>query len=216
MTIKDLAEMLTEQGYDIKLRKRSDGGYIISKINGVSYKGASGNIEARRVAGVQLSHARTYQLERIRPPRFKAPASRKQVQLPKEMVAKLRKIQREWRKKHKDIGGTISMRGLRYQYQQYGEEEAMASLDKAYRYSQGLAYVENVQWLIQRYEQARDKFDSNDQQWIDKIIDLLKTKMFMIKEEWIHELYYQAYYPAIVHKAISVAEAYRITNEIIQ
>ena len=32
MTIKDLAELLVEQGHDIKLRKRADGGYIISKI----------------------------------------------------------------------------------------------------------------------------------------------------------------------------------------
>ena len=215
MTIKDLAEMLVEQGHDVKLRKRSDGGYIISKIDGVSYKGASGNVEARKITGVQLSHARAFQLARIRPPKKVSPLLRKKPPLPKELLSKLRKVQREWRKKHEDIGGTISVRGLRYQYEQYGKEAALASLDKSFRYSQGLAYIENVQWLIDRYEQALSKLDEDDQSWCKKIINLLKQKMMIIKEEWIHQLYYEAYYPAIVHRSIPVSEAYRITKDII-
>ena len=212
MTIKDLAEMLTEQGYDIKLRKRSDGGYIISKINGVSYKGASGNIEARRVAGVQLSHARAYQLERIRPPRFKAPSERKQAPLPKELVSKLRKIQRAWRKKHEDIGGTISIRGLRYQYQQYGEEQAMASLDKAYRYSQGYAYFENVQWLIERLNNLYNKSSESDQVIIKRIINKIQAKSIIFKEEWIHEIYQEIY--EAEKRAIEVDELERRIDSI--
>ena len=171
MTIKDLAEMLTEQGYDIKLRKRTDGGYIISRINGVSYKGTSGNIKARRIVGAELSHARTYQLARIRPPKRVAPMQRKTTSIPEDLKKELRKVQRAWRKKHPDIAGTISMRGLRYQYEHYGEEMARASLNKSYRYSQGYAYIENVQWLIQRLEQDLNKAEPYEQPYIKKLIE---------------------------------------------
>ena len=193
MTIKELAELLSEQGYNIKLRKRSDGGYIISKIDGVSFHGASGNIRARQIAGATLSHARAFQLERIRPPKFKSPMSRKKEPLPKSLTSKLRKIQREWRKKHQDIGGTISIRGLRYQYEQYGEEEALASLDKAYRYSQGYAYLENVQWLIERLSNLANKLSDREQDIVTRIIDKIKQKQMFFKEEWIHEIYQEIY-----------------------
>lgn len=212
MTIKELGQVLTKQGYDIKIRKRSDGGYIISKIDGVSFKGASGNIEARRIVGVKLSHARAYQLERIRPPRFKAPSERKQAPLPKELVSKLRKIQRAWRKKHEDIGGTISIRGLRYQYQQYGEEQAMASLDKAYRYSQGYAYFENVQWLIERLNNLYNKSSESDQVIIKRIINKIQAKSIIFKEEWIHEIYQEIY--EAEKRAIEIAELERRIDSI--
>ena len=162
MTIKDLAELLVQQGHDIKLRKRADGGYIISKIDGVSFKAATGNIQARRMTGVELSQARAYQLARIKPPKKVAPMQRKKAPLPEDLVKKLRKVQREWRKTHKDIGGTISMRGLRYQYETYGKEEAMASLDKSYRYTQGYAYFENVHWLIERLVRIQNRLPFGD------------------------------------------------------
>lgn len=189
MTIKDLAEMLTEQGYDIKLRKRSDGGYIISRINGVSYKGATGNIQARRIVGAELSHARQYQLARIRPPKKIAPMQRKQTTIPEDLKKELRKVQRAWRKKHPDISGTISMRGLRYQYEHYGEEMARASLNKSYRYSQGLAYIDNVQTLIARIEQDYNKADEYEKPFIEKAINEIRNKILSFKEDWISECY---------------------------
>lgn len=193
MTIKDLAEMLSEQGYDIKLRKRTDGGYIISKINGVSYKGASGNVQARRTVGAELSHARQYQLARIRPPKKVAPSKRKLAPIPEDLVKEMRKVQRLWRKTHKDVGGTISMKGLRYQYEHYGEEMTRASLNKAYRYSQGFAYIENVQWLISRLEQDLMKADGSDASYLQNVIDKIKAKALSFKEDWISEVYEQIY-----------------------
>ena len=193
MTIKDLAELLVEQGHDVKLRKRADGGYIISKIDGVSFKGASGNIQARRITGEKLSHAREYQLARIKPPKNVAPMMRVKPKLPDDLIKKLRKVQREWRKTHKDIGGTISVRGLRYQYETYGKESAMASLDKSYRYSQGYAYFENIQWLIERLNQLSGKLDQNEQQVIERIISKIQNKAVSFKEEWIHEFYQEIY-----------------------
>ena len=195
MTIKDLAELLAKQGHDITLRTRSDGGYIISKIDGVSFKGASGNIQARRIAGVQLSHARTIQLARIKPPKRIAPMSRKKAPLPEELVKKLRKVQREWRKKHPDISGSASMKGLRYYYETYGEEQAMASLDKHYRYAQGFAYIDNVNHLIERLEQTKVKADiyGDDTSIIDRIINTIKNNVLSFREDWINPTYEAIY-----------------------
>ena len=212
MTIKDLAELLVEQGHDIKLRKRADGGYIISKIDGVSFKGASGNIKARKITGAELSHARTYQLARIKPPKKVAPMQRKKAPLPEDLVKKLRKVQREWRKTHQDIGGTISMRGLRYQYENYGEEEALASLDKSYRYTQGYAYIENVQWMIERLKQMAGKLDDSEQSILSRIISKIESRTINFKEEWIHECYQEIY--EFEKGQIEIDELERRLNEI--
>ena len=212
MTIKDLAELLVEQGHDIKLRKRADGGYIISKIDGVSFKGASGNIKARMITGEKLSHARAFQLARIRPPKNVAPLTRSKPKLPEDLTKKLRKVQREWRKTHKDIGGTISVRGLRYQYETYGKESAMASLDKSYRYSQGYAYFENIQWMIERLKQMASKMDADEQSILERIIGKIQAKSVSFKEEWIHEVYQEIY--EVEKGMIDVDELERRINDI--
>lgn len=214
MTIKEIAELLAFQGHQVKTRRRSDGGYIITSIDGQKYGGASGNIEARKIVGVSLSHARSYQLSRIKPPKRVAPLKRKKEPLPEELMKNLRKVQREWRKTHKDIGGTISVRGLRYQYENYGYDVAKASLDKSYRYTQGYAYIENVQWLIERLHQAMNKADESEQSIIEQIIDTIENKIYVFKEEWINACYQAVY--EFEKQTISASElAYRI-NSIIQ
>lgn len=204
MTIKEIAEILAENGHNIKIRKRSDGGYIISGIDSEKFRGASGNIRARQIVGATLSAARSYQLSRIRPPKKVSPLKRKQKPLPKDLLKELRKVQREWRKNHPDISGTASMKGLRYQYEQYGKEFAMASLNKAYRYSQGYAYIENVNWLIERLSQDRNKANSLEISTLDEIINEIKTKQFVFREEWISEIYEEIY--EYEKDAISIGE----------
>lgn len=193
MTIKEIAEILAENGHNIKIRKRSDGGYIISAIDSEKFKGASGNIRARQIVGASLSTARSYQLARIRPPKKVAPIKRKQQPLPEDLLKEMRKVQRQWRKNHPDIAGTISTKGLRYQYERYGKEVAMASLNKAYRYSQGYAYIENVNWLIERLTSDRNKMSGSDASTIDSIIDKIKMKQLSFREEWISEIYEEIY-----------------------
>lgn len=214
MTIKEIAEILAENGHNIKIRKRSDGGYIISSIDSEKFRGAAGNIRARKIVGATLSAARSYQLSRIRPPKKVAPMKRKQKPLPTELLKELRKVQREWRKNHPDISGTASMKGLRYQYEQYGKEAAMASLNKNYRYAQGFAYIENVNWLVQRWESATNKAPMQDLSDLEEIISLIKSKSFVFKEDWISPIYYEAYYPYI-QGVLDSAEALRIVQGIL-
>lgn len=194
MTIIDSIKELQKLGYDVQFRKRSDGGYLITKINGQRFTGAKGNIRAREITGTTISQAREVQLARIRPPKKIAPSQRKKAPLPEDLLKMLRKTQREWRKKHPDIRGAISMRGLRYQYETYGREQAIASLDKAYRYSQGLAYIENVDWLVQRLEGIHSKLTNIfDKGKMNRLIEKIKMHILTFKEEWISEIYEEIY-----------------------
>lgn len=213
MTVKEIAEILAENGHNIKIRKRSDGGYIISSIDSEKFKGASGNIRARQIVGATISQARSYQLARIRPPKKVAPIKRKKQPLPEDLLKELRKVQREWRKNHPDISGTASMKGLRYQYEKYGKEVAMASLNKNYRYAQGYAYIENVNWLVERFDSLLRKAPQEDVSALQEIVEVIKNKSLSFKEDWIHPIYFEAYYPYI-QGVIDANEALRVVKGI--
>lgn len=184
MSLIDIINQLQKQGYSVAYTHRKDGGYIIRRINGTTYKGKTGNIVARSIVGAELSEARRVQLKRIRTPKGKRYA--KKTPLPQELVKELRRIQKNWRKKHPTIEGTISTRGLRYQYETYGKEVALQSLDKAFRYSEGYAYIENVQHLIERISLDLGKRWNSE---MDKIRDLIEEKMMVFKEEWLNHIY---------------------------
>ena len=188
MTILDIIKQLEKQGHEIDYSKRKDGGYIIRYIDGKHFAGKTGNAFARRLAGYEISVARKVQLQRIRTPKGKRP--QKQDELPPELLKELRKVQRAWRKKHPTIEGTASLRGLRYQYKMYGKEVARASLDKAYRYSQGLAYIDNVLHLIERIRLDLNKLPSPE---MENVMNLIEQKEMSFKEEWIAPIYSALY-----------------------
>lgn len=184
MNVIDLIKRLKELGHEVKFFHRKDGGYVITKIDGHTYSGKSGNKTARLMLGEKLSQARSVQLARIRLPKGKKAV--KQEAIPQELEKMLKKTQREWRKTHPDIRGTISKRGLRYFLREEGYEKAKASLDRAWRYTQGYAYLENVQYLIQRIQADLYKKPSNEMQ---SVIDAIKVKEMTFKEEWIQHCY---------------------------
>lgn len=184
MNVIDLIKRLKELGHEVKFFHRKDGGYVITKIDGHTYSGKSGNKTARLMLGEKLSQARSVQLARIRLPKGKRAV--KQKAIPQELEKMLKKTQREWRKTHPDIRGTISKRGLRYFLREEGYEKAKASLDRAWRYTQGYAYLENVQYLIQRIQADLYKKPSSEMQ---SVIEAIKAKEMAFKEEWIQHCY---------------------------
>ena len=188
MTILDIILELEKQGHQIEYTHRKDGGYIIRRIDGKHFSGKTGNAFARRLVGAEISIARKVQLQRIRTPKGKR--VQRQEPLPESLVKQLKKVQREWRKKHPTIEGTASMRGLRYQYRTYGEEMARASLDKAFRYSQGLAYLDNVLHLIERIRLDLNKISSPE---MEEIVSLIDEREMNFKEEWISPIYSALY-----------------------
>ena len=190
MTIIEVIQKLQSAGYSVAYSKRKDGGYIIRKINGVHCSGKTGNAMGRKILGVSLSTARKVQLERIRTRKGTKASERKRTKLPAELVRELKRVQRRWRKHHPTIEGTIGMRGLRYQYENFGKEQALLALDKAFRYSEGYAYIENVQHLIDRINLDLNKEASPE---MEEVRDLIEQRMMVFKEEWIQQCYQVLY-----------------------
>lgn len=188
MNLQEIIEILQKEGHKVEYSHRKDGGYIIRSIDGQHFSGKTGNAFARRLTGQSLSVARATQLARIKMPKGKKTS--KLLPIPEDLKKMLRKTQREWRKKHPTIEGTISTRGLRYQIQKYGVEEARMSLDKAYRYSMGYAYLDNVLFLIERINNDLAKMPDDD---MENIVALIEQKQMSFKEEWISPIYNALY-----------------------
>lgn len=157
MTVKQIADLLKELGSDVELRKRKDGGYLITKINGVRYKGAEGNRVAREmltpmnIPNVQLSAGRAKQLKMIKPKKGTKPS--KLEAIPEDVKTKIKDLQKKYKKasnKSKRDAGSIGIRHYRYMKKKYGEKEAREYLERAERYIEGNAYDENIYAIIQR------------------------------------------------------------------
>lgn len=204
LSLIEIIQKLIEQGHEVEYTHRKDGGYIIRKIDTQRFSGKSGNAFARRMVGTTLSHARQVQLAKIRLP--KGRKATKLEPIPEDIKKALRRVQREWRKKHPDIEGTMTTRGVRYHLRHYGEEETLASLDKGYRYASGYAYIDNVMHLVDVLQMALDKDYDSD---MEQVIDLIKSKMLEFKEEWIYPCY-EAYYEWTKHSITAQECARRI------
>ena len=182
MKIIDVIARLIAMGYDVKARKRRDGSYRITKINGQTYTGSSGNAVARSLVGAQLSEARVRQLGKIRTPkgRFGNP---KRAQLGEDVKKRIRKVQRLF-KKRGSKEGMPTRRGYRYNLEHYGREEAERLLDQAYRRAQGLAYDANIDALIARIERL-GRLRGID---TSGIVRKIESKRSTFKDEFIQDI----------------------------
>lgn len=188
MNLKQVIDTLQRQGHTIEYSHRKDGGYIIRSIDGVHYQGKQGNAVARLMVGTKLSEARRVQLESIRTPKGKR--QQKLEALDEDIKRKLRKVQKEHRKRHPTIEGTQTTGKTRWRIKQFGKEKAMESLDKALRYEMGIAYKDNVLHLLERIEMDLMVDEDSD---MESIYDTIKAKIDEFKEEWISQVYYCLY-----------------------
>ena len=233
MTIKESITQLKARGYRVSYRQRKDGGVIIKSINGQRFSGAKGNAQARSLLGTTLSVARSAQLERLNPYTIvktkyvgkdikgrtrtltkvtknwtlqgvERPSWSGKTKLPDVLVKELRKVQRIWRKGHKNvtsphptIRGTISMSNLRYAYEQGGEEGAFEKLRKARRYAEGYAYEENIRWYKERLDALIGQLQELglDTTALEAIVDKLQDSEFIMnfKEDWVSSLHDDMY-----------------------
>ena len=186
--MKDLIEDLIKLGYSVSYTKRKDGGYRITKINGVGFTGSKGNAEARRILGVSLSPARSKQLNYIRTPKGRW-GNKKKSALPTDLKKKLQSLQRKWRRKGKKKGdqGMPSTSGIRYTLEHEGYEEAFNRLTQNERYLLGFAYEKNVDWLISRIERESKQSGISDEWQV--LINLIKDIKSTFKEDWIQDIY---------------------------
>ena len=194
MLLKDIVKQLELEGFEIEFRTRNDGGLLITKINGVSFKGATGNTRARQIAGVQLSEAQISQRS------FNVKTFIKGFKHPKDkfdddLKAKVKKVQYIWRK-HK-VNGKITMRKAREHFRTSGRKGLMEYLSKMERYGIGLAYEENVRWLSEYARNVAMGLRANNQtaaglKYVE-LADYILRNMETFREAWINPIYSYLY-----------------------
>ena len=194
MLLKDIIKQLETDGFEIEFRTRSDGGLLITKINGVSFKGAAGNTRAREIAGVQLSQAQISQRS------FNVKTFIKGYKHPKDkfdedLKAKVKKVQYTWRKNK--VNGKITMRKAREHFKKEGRKGVIDYLNKMERYGSGYAYYENVRWLSEYAYNVAMGLRLNNQQKAaeeyEKLGDYIIQHADTFREAWIQPVYSYLY-----------------------
>lgn len=194
MLLKDIIKDLTDQGFQIEFKVRSDGGVTITKINGVSFKGAAGNTRARQIAGVQLSEAqisqRSYNVNR-----FIKGVKHPSEKFDEDLKATVKKVQYVWRK-HK-VQGKITMRKAREHFKREGKKGVLDYLNKMTRYAEGYAYEENVRWLSEYARNVAEGLGFNGENEARTKYIELANYIFRIRdtfhEAWISPVYSYLY-----------------------
>lgn len=193
MNIREMITQLEKMGFKVKAHKRADGGWIIRKINDMSFTGASGNAYARQVLGIELSQARIEQTK-YNVEKYIKGAKKPKDQIDESLVKSLRKVQRLWRKNK--VQGKITKKKLRWHLREGGRQEAEAYLSKMSRYGEGYAYEENVEYLAQYIEDIAKGILNNDklQDDVNALAEYIRSKKDTFKEEWIAKCYEYAYF----------------------
>ena len=207
MTIREIIIQLQREGKKVKWRQRTDGGILITEINNMKFKASKGNIEARKMVGVELSEARIKQTQyNVK----KYIEGKKEKTIDEALKKKLRKVQRKMRKT--GAKGRISSKKVRWHVKEEGKAAAEAYLDKMTRYAEGYAYEENVEYLAQYVEDVARGITKNDElsaKFFQLAADI-RAKSATFKEEWINRIYgalydviKNGYRPEFAEEAIS-------------
>lgn len=206
MTTKELINNLRLRGHKVTARKRTDGGWLITKIDRTAYSGAKGNQKARELLGESLSEKKLSQYrynvqEYIR-------GKKKQRTLEDDIKKQLRKVQKVWRKNK--VKGRITARNVKRHIKEFGMMEAFEYLKRQTRYGQGYAYEKNVEYLAQYIDDiAQSIQDEKAKSQTLTCASIIRAYMSSFKESWI-EMIYSLWYevrnsgfePAVVEDAI--------------
>ena len=187
MSMRQVVDMMRNVGYKVSFYVRKDGGIRITKIDGRSFKGSSGNVRAREIVGTQLSERRAKQLGKLTTPKGKGTYDkRRKRKLDEDVIKRIQKIQRQFKKTKSE--GQPTRRNYRYVLEHYGKAEAERLLSQADLYSRGIAYDMNIQALIDRLSSDMEKVDSKDQLLIQKLIDRLESMKGILKETTLQKI----------------------------
>lgn len=194
MLLLDIIKQLQEEGFEIKYRKRTDGGYIITKINGVSYSGASGNKIAREIAGAPLSKAKISQ-RAFNVSKYIKGKKKPKLQIPDDLVNELKRVQRLMRKTK--AKGHVTKRKLRAQYLEGGRKQAKKYLSQMSRYAQGLAYIENIKTLCDRIKLTASHIKQDKYKGVKKFLYEIRDEIWnnreTFREAWVNPMYAYLY-----------------------
>lgn len=193
MTLIEIVNKLEEMGHAVSYRLRSDGGLLITSIDGHKYSGAEGNTMARSIVGATLSEARRIQLSEIKP--IKGKKRTKLAEVKKELKNLLHRVQYMWKKnKLREKGrGRITLKKVRWNLYHLGAEEAKRKLMEALRYASGLAYNANIDSLIGYIYNYANKVGTKAKNLLLDLAGKIDANRDKIKEEMISKIYDSLY-----------------------
>lgn len=189
ITTIQVINKLRELGYKVEAHKRSDGGWLIKRINDRTFTGAQGNTYAREILGVELSKAEIEQRS-FNVNKYIRGSKKPKEKLEKDIIRKIRNVQAKWRKKK--VKGKITTRKLRWHLKQGGRREAEEYLAKMSRYGEGYAYEENVEYLAEYVRAIGKGMEDIDKELAEatyKVAEYILSKKDIFKESWIKRLY---------------------------
>ena len=186
MQIKEIIKELQDLGMSVSFYKRKDGGIRITRINGETFRGSTGNQKARSIVGATLSEAQTRALAKLTTPKGKGSYNkRRKAALDEETKKRIKRLQRQYRKSGKKEGKP-TQRNYRYILKTKGKKEADRLLAQAERRILGLAYTENVDALLSRI--ASDLYKKKDKA-MKEAYNKIKEYRENFKEKWIPWIY---------------------------
>lgn len=175
---------LKNRGYEITYRKRTDGGYLITKINEKKFTGAKGNRIARSLTNIHISQ-KQYKTNRLL-----VETKIKKPKLSKAFMREFHRTQRMWKKLSPKVSGKISLKQYRDKIKFKGLQGARESLFEHQRYAKGLAYNENINTYISNLENKMKHSPSKiAQSKAQQIIDWMNKNRNNITEKQLEKAY---------------------------
>ena len=194
MSVWEMIQELARLGHEVSFKKRSDGGYLITKIDGIRYVGATGNKIARSLLGTTLEEALKANkglaktlIENIKIVQKK----RRLAPIDEEIKKAIRKTQRLWRKNNvASEAGMITTKSVRASIKKYGKKITLQKLEQAQRYARGIAYEENIKHLRDFILDYANKLNNDD---LRRLANKIWTNREMILDKAIYPAYQELY-----------------------
>lgn len=163
MKTLDIIKLLTSQGYKIEYTRRPKGGYFVSSVNGKKFRKSAGNTYIRELAKQPLTAHQRRHYQNIRP-KFGAGGKRgpRVEPLPAEVKNALSRAHQAVyyrRKQGEEINGKLTTPQIRRIIEKFGVEEAKRKIDAFTRRVNRIAYVKNVNLLIERIDVYINKME---------------------------------------------------------
>ena len=185
--MRQIVNMMEQVGYKVSFYVRKDGGIRITKIDGRTFRGSSGNVRAREIVGTKLSERRAKQLSKLTTPKGKGSYDkRRKKKLDEGVIKRIQKIQRQFKKTKSE--GQPTRRNYRYAMEHFGKAEADRLLGQADLYSRGIAYDLNIDALKDRLNSDMEKLPAKDQIKVQKLIDRLESMKGILKETTLQKI----------------------------
>ena len=194
MKLEDVVKAFSVR-YNVEYVKRKEGGIIIKSINGVKYKGKSGNVYFRKLTNTTLS---TAQKEAIRAgsskkkaiaeakaqglPKPRKARKKKSLKLGKQLSKRLRKTRKAFKEldeNQKRIVGTPTRKKILQSLKREGRKATTQKLKEAERYAKGKIYSAQMEFIIKRIEETADMRGED----VSELVDFLRSHKNSFYEE---------------------------------